>query len=218
MIPEWSEAIARSLLLCLKQRDPYSYGHSLRVAYHARFLAEAAGLNEYQQLVIEFASLFHDLGKIGISDKILLKPGKLTEDEEEIMREHPAKSAELLTPLDHIPFFRSTLPGVKHHHERMDGKGYPDGIHGENIPLSARIILIADTYDAMTTTRPYRTRLQDAVAYAELKRFAGVQFDEHLVDIFVHTHPAWSIEVASNAPYEELIEPFRIGKRLKKTA
>jgi HD-GYP domain-containing protein (c-di-GMP phosphodiesterase class II) len=119
------------------------------------------------------------------------KTRRLTESEEAIMRTHPIKSVEILQPLAQIPFFRNTLPGVRHHHERVDGAGYPDGIAGDNIPLTAKILLIADTFDAMTTTRPYRKGLDFAFAYKELKQFSGRQFDTHLVQIFLQAHPKW---------------------------
>jgi HD-GYP domain-containing protein (c-di-GMP phosphodiesterase class II) len=154
-------------------------------------LAKAAGLNEYEQKVIEFSSMFHDLGKLGIPDTILLKPGRLTPQEESIMRLHPVKSAEIIQPLTQVPFFKATLPGIRHHHERMDGLGYPHGVSGDQIPLNARIILIADTFDAMTTTRPYRKGLDRDIAYKELKNFAGRQFDPQLVQTFLKAHPAW---------------------------
>jgi HD-GYP domain-containing protein (c-di-GMP phosphodiesterase class II) len=190
-IPDWAYSVARSLLQAMKERDPYTYGHCCRVARNARLLAQAAGLNEYEQRVIEFSSMFHDLGKMGIPDQILLKPGRLTLDEQRIMREHPIKSAEIIQPLSNVPFFRSCLPGVKHHHERIDGRGYPDRIGGEEIPLGARIILIADTFDAMTTTRPYRKGLPFELGYKELQQFAGRQFDTQLVDVFCQAHPKW---------------------------
>lgn len=190
-IPDWAHWVAKSLLHALKERDPYTYGHCRRVARNARLLAKAAGLDEYQQQIIETASMFHDLGKIGIPDSILLKPGRLTAEEAMIMREHPIKSAEIVTPLSRVQFFRNCLPGIRHHHERMDGRGYPDRIAGENIPLTARIILIADTFDAMTTTRPYRKGLDFEIAYRELKQFSGRQFDPQLAKIFTEAHPKW---------------------------
>ena len=188
---EWTISVARALLQALRERDPYTYGHCRRVARNAALLAQSAGLNPMEAQIVEYASMFHDLGKMGIPDSILLKPGRLTEQEEAIMRLHPVKSAEILQPLSHIQFFRSTLPGVRAHHERIDGRGYPDGLQGDNIPLIARIILIADTFDAMTTTRPYRKGMADEIAYKELRTFAGRQFDKHLVDIFVKAHPTW---------------------------
>ena len=210
-IPDWAYTVTQSLLQALKERDPYTYGHCRRVARNAALLAHAAGLNEYEQRVIEFSSLFHDLGKIGIPDSILLKPGRLTAEEQSIIRIHPIKSAEILAPLNNIPFFKATLPGVRHHHERMDGLGYPDGVMGDQIPLSARIILIADTFDAMTSTRPYRKGLPLDVAYRELRQFAGRQFDTQLVKTFLDAHPGWgTLE-------EEITEEF-VATNFKRAA
>jgi HD-GYP domain-containing protein (c-di-GMP phosphodiesterase class II) len=190
-LPDWVHQTARSLMEALRLRDPYTYGHCRRVARHARLLAKAAGLSEWEQQKVEYAALFHDLGKIGIPDRVLLKEGKLTPDEAAIIREHPVKSVEIIQPLARIPFFESTIPGVLHHHERIDGCGYPYGLSGDDIPVIARIILIADTYDAMTTTRPYRKGLGDDFAYKELKKFAGRQFDPQLVKVFLQAHPTW---------------------------
>ncbi len=201
-MPEWARTMAMTLLRALRERDPYTYGHCRRVSRQARLLAQAAGLSEQQQAVIEFASMFHDLGKIGIPDSILLKPQRLSEEEEEIMRLHPIKSAEIIQPLTSIPFFEALLPGILHHHERIDGLGYPFGIKGGEIPIEARVILIADTFDAMTTTRPYRKGLTEEIAYKELKTFAGRQFDEQLVKTFLQAHPTWG------AIEEEISEAF----------
>ena len=201
-IPKWAELISQALLQSLKERDPYTYGHCRRVARNARLLAKAAGLTEEQQAIIEYSSLFHDLGKIGIPDRVLLKPDRLNEEEEAIMREHPIKSVEIIQPLVSLPFFNSMVPGIRHHHERIDGGGYPDGMQGEHIPLHARIILIADTFDAMTTTRPYRKGRAEEFAYKELMQFSGRQFDPQLVQIFLKAHPTWDkIE-------EEITEQF----------
>lgn len=210
-LPEWSTIVVETLLKALKERDPYTYGHCRRVGHLARQLAQAAGLNEYEQHLVEYSSLFHDLGKIGIPDDILLKPARLTEEEEKIMRLHPVKSAEIISPLSRIPFFRSTLPGIKFHHERIDGQGYPHGIAGDHIPLTARIILIADTFDAMTTTRPYRKGLNPEIAYKELKTFSGRQFDPQLVKIFLQAHPTW-------AEIEEEITAEFIAANIKRAA
>lgn len=210
-IPDWAYAVARTLLQGLKERDPYTYGHCRRVARNSRLLAQAVGLNEFEQRVIEFSSMFHDLGKLGIPDHILLKPGRLTEREESIMRAHPLKSVEIIQPLSHIPFFRSTVPGVRHHHERIDGAGYPDGLAGDRIPLTARIILISDTFDAMTTTRPYRKGLAHEIAYKELRQFSGRQFDPHLVKAFLEAHPTWG------TLDEEITEEF-VATKFKRVA
>jgi HD-GYP domain-containing protein (c-di-GMP phosphodiesterase class II) len=190
-IPEWAFSVSKALMNALRERDPYTYGHCRRVARNARLLAQAAGLSEWEQRVVEFSSLFHDLGKMGVPDQILLKPGRLTRDEMAIMMAHPVKSALIVEPLAPVRLFRDLLPGIRHHHERVDGKGYPDGVVGVEIPLTARVILIADTYDAMTSTRPYRKGLDPDIAYKELKQFAGRQFDTQLVSIFLKAHPHW---------------------------
>ena len=190
-IPEWAEAVCKSLMTALRERDPYTFGHCMRVARHARLLAKAAGLDEDLQRLVQYASLFHDLGKLGIPDAILLKPGRLNPREEAIMRSHPVRSVEILAPLTQVPLFQSTLPGIRYHHERIDGQGYPDGIQGMDIPLVARIIVIADTFDAMTTNRPYRSALAEEQAYRELKQFAGRQFDRELGKVFLKAHPTW---------------------------
>lgn len=210
-IPDWAAAMAQALLQALKERDPYTYGHCRRVARNARLLAQAAGLSEQEQRVIEYSSMFHDLGKIAIPDSILLKPGKLTPHEEEVMKEHPIKSAEIVQPLSIIPFFKSMLPGILHHHERIDGRGYPHRIAGDKIPFHARLILIADTYDAMTTTRPYRKGRGNEYAYKELRQFSGRQFDSQLVQIFLKAHPTWG-EIE-----EEITEEF-VSTRFRRAA
>lgn len=210
-IPDWAEKVTMSLLQALKERDPYTYGHCRRVARNARLLAQAAGLNEYEQKVVEYSSVFHDLGKIAVPDSVLLKPGRLTPEEQAVIRIHPVKSAEILQPLSNIPFFRALLPGIRHHHERQDGKGYPDQISGERIPLVARLILIVDTYDAMTTSRPYRKGLTPEIAYKELQQFSGRQFDEKLVKVFCEAHPGW------NEFEEEITEEF-VAANFKRAA
>lgn len=189
--PEWVPQVAQSLMASLRERDPYSYGHCRRVARNARLLAKAAGFTDEQTRVIEYSALFHDLGKMGIPDSILLKVGKLSEEEERIMQSHVTRSIEILQPLSSIPFFRATLAGVRHHHERIDGLGYPDKLVGDEIPLVARLIVIVDTFDAMTTNRPYRKKLPSEIAYAELNKFAGRQFDPQLVKVFIESHKHW---------------------------
>ena len=210
-VPDGAEDITRALLYALKERDPYTYAHCRRVARHARLLAAAAGLNARDQKIVEYSSLFHDIGKIGIPDAVLLKPGRLSPEEEDLIRAHPVKSAEIIQPLAQLPLFKSTISGIKHHHERVDGGGYPFGIAGEEIPLTARIILIADTFDAMTTTRPYRKGLTHEIAYKELQIFSGRQFDSHLVKVFLQAHPTWG------ALEDEITEEF-ISGIIKKAA
>ena len=191
-IPTWSLEVAKTIMETVRVKDPATYEHCIRVSRGSRLLAKAAGLDELDQKIVEFAGLFHDVGKIGIPDDILLKPSKLTDAEYEIMKSHPEKSVQILTPLGSGEFFRRLLPGVLHHHERYDGRGYPNHVSGEAIPLVSRVILVADTYDAMTEDRAYRKGLSTEVAYKELRDFAGRQFDPRLVQIFLEAHPSFS--------------------------
>ncbi len=191
-VPEGALEIARTIMAAVRARDRETHDHCVRVSRGARHLAKAAGLSDFEQMVVEFVGLFHDIGKIGVPDHILLKPGKLTPEEMEIMKEHPRLSARILEPLAHIEFFGRLIPGVLHHHERYDGAGYPEGVKGDAIPLPARIVLIADTFDAMTADRAYRKGLPAEVAYKELRDFAGSQFDPHLVKIYLEAKPKWN--------------------------
>lgn len=191
-IPTWTLDVAKTIMETVRAKDPATYEHCIRVSRSARLLAKAAGLDEMDQRIVEFAGLFHDIGKIGVPDSILLKPAKLTEAEFNVMKSHPEKSVQILTPLTAIEFYQRLIPGVLHHHERYDGKGYPACLKGEEVPLTARLILVVDTFDAMTETRAYRKGLPDEVAYRELKDFAGRQFDPHLVKIFLEARPTWT--------------------------
>jgi HD-GYP domain-containing protein (c-di-GMP phosphodiesterase class II) len=194
-IPDWTLASARSIMRTVELKDPETASHCVRVGRGSRLLAQAAGLDQYMQKLCEFAGLFHDIGKIGVPDEILFKPAKLTEEEYNRMKEHPELSVEALKPLAEVsPFVRDLLPGVRHHHERFDGRGYPVGKMGDAIPLEARIILIADTFDAMTATRAYRKGLPPEAAYAELELHAGRQFDPRLVKVFLEAQPRWTRE------------------------
>lgn len=192
-IPAWANNTALSLMQTLSYVDPVTYEHCCRVAALSRKLAVSAGLNEYEQAVAEYSGLFHDLGKIGISNEIIAKPGKLDPKEIDIMRNHPIISENILKPLaEKDSFFRQLTAPVRGHHERVDGEGYPDRILGDKINLFSRIILIVDTYDAMSQTRSYRKGLPNEVVYAELKRCSGTQFDSQLVKMFLDAHKFWS--------------------------
>lgn len=184
-------SIIQALLQALRERDAYTYSHSIRVSRLARFLAQSAGLSSDHQQIIEISALLHDLGKIGIPDQILLKPAKLTPEEQDFMRLHPKKGIEILKPLSDFTLFQAIIPGILCHHERVDGLGYPFGLKEEEIPIDARIILIADTFDAVTTTRPYRQALSTEIAFQELQKYSGVQFDAELVRIFIEALPSW---------------------------
>jgi putative nucleotidyltransferase with HDIG domain len=172
----------RAIIMSLEEKDSYTHGHSIRVAEYSVLLAEEIKLSEVEVREVELSALFHDIGKIGIPDNVLLKPARLTRAEFEIMKSHPVRSARILEKISPL---RNLIPGIKYHHERYDGLGYPDGLKGENIPLYARMILIADTFDAMTSTRPYRLALDKEIAFEELRRCAGTQFDPGLVESFI---------------------------------
>lgn len=176
------EMAAKTILKALDCKDAYTYGHSMRVAYFAISLGKEMGLTEEELYDLELSALFHDIGKIGVPDSVLLKPSRLTEDEFLAMKSHPSKSYEILKEFTH---FEKVATYAKHHHERYDGRGYPDGLKGEDIPLFSRIILIADTFDAMTSSRPYRKGLEYDVAFAELLEFSDSQFDGKLVKHFI---------------------------------
>jgi putative nucleotidyltransferase with HDIG domain len=187
-VPAWSYEVAQSLLQSLNAVDPLTYQHCLRVGQLSRFLAKSAGLNEYEQKVAEFSGLFHDIGKMGVPQDIIAKPGKLEAKELDIMKTHPVISEQIVKPLAQNPFFEHLLAPIRGHHERMDGDGYPDKKNGDNIPLIARVILVVDTYDAMSQNRAYRKGLPNEIVYAELKRCSGTQFDPQLVRIFLEAH------------------------------
>ena len=178
---EFCEMAVRAILHALDCKDHYTYGHSTRVAHYALLLGREVGLEKEDLYHLEMAALFHDIGKIAIPDALLLKSSRLNQDEFQIMKSHPIKSAEIL---EGFKPFEKIAKYVKHHHERYDGRGYPDGLKGEEIPLFSRLILIADTFDAMTSTRPYRKGLNYDVAFSELKTFSGAQFDPALVEHF----------------------------------
>ncbi len=172
----------RSLAEAIDAKDSYTRGHSDRVADYAEALARRIELKSDMLNAVRCAGYLHDTGKIGIPDAILLKPGKLTDEEYRQIMSHPVLSHKIIEPVD-FPY--DVKPLVRHHHERMDGSGYPDGLKGDQIPLGARIIGIADAYEAMTSDRPYRKALSREAAVAELKRCAGTQFDSRLVNAFI---------------------------------
>lgn len=169
----------RALADALDAKCDYTAGHSLRVSRISVLIAKTLGLREDDLRDVELGGILHDIGKIGVPESILWKPSKLTPEEREIMREHPLKSAQIIGELRGL---RRARDFVKHHHEFFDGSGYPDGLSGENIPLGARIILVSDAYDAMTTDRPYRQAVGHEKAIDELKEMSGTQFDPNIVE------------------------------------
>ena len=166
----------------LDARDGYTQGHSNRVSLYAMALARELGLPEDEVENIRNVALLHDIGKIGIPDSILNKPAKLTEEEYGMMKQHPSVGGEILKEIDTIPGIEI---GARYHHERYGGGGYPEGLQGENIPYIARIIAVADAYDAMTSNRVYRKHLSDEDVILELERCAGTQFDPSIAQVAV---------------------------------
>ncbi len=166
--------------LCV--RDAYTGGHTSRVEKYSLQIAKACGYSKRAMEQLKTAAFLHDIGKIGIPDSILNKQGRLTNEEYEIIKSHSAMGAQILSNVDSL---KKVANIVKYHHERPDGKGYPDGLRGDAIPRDAAILAIADTYDAMTTDRPYRKGLSKAEAIAELEKYKGQQFDLDLSDIFI---------------------------------
>ena len=166
----------------LDAKDPYTHGHSLRVTMYSLILAKKLNLDDNMLEEIETAGLLHDIGKIGIPQNIHCKPGKLTDEEFAVMKSHPDQAAKMLMGIKKLTVVSNWL---RCHHERWDGNGYPYGMKGEEIPLSGRIIALADTYDAMTSTRSYRQALSHETAIEEIKRCSGSQFDPVLAELFI---------------------------------
>lgn len=180
-----SDTVISSLANAIEAKDEYTEGHNERVSNYAVQLARAAGLSEKEQEIIKMAGILHDIGKIGIPDSILNKKSGLDNIEFENILTHPKKGEKILKPLHSL---REVRDVVLYHHERYDGRGYPNGLKGSEIPLFARILSIADSYDAMTTTRSYRKALSKQEATTELKKHAGRMWDAKLVEIFIeHT-------------------------------
>ncbi|NOZ84777.1 MAG: response regulator [Deltaproteobacteria bacterium] len=172
----------QSFAHALEAKDPYTHGHSDRVAEYSEAVAKGLQFSLKETEIIRQAAVLHDIGKLGMRFEELNKPQKLTAEEYQMFKQHPTMGRRILEP---IAFLSDIVPLVYHHHEKFDGSGYPEGLAGQDIPLGARILAVADTYDAMTTDRPYRKALPHKVAISELKRFAGTQFDPMVVGIFL---------------------------------
>ena len=176
------EQTAESLASAIDAKDRYTHGHSTRVASISRQIAERAGLPEKECRQIYFSALLHDVGKIGVPDVIINKEGRLTDEEFEYIRQHPILGYQILSSIRQSP---ELSVGAHYHHERYDGKGYPDGLKGEEIPETARIIAVADAYDAMTSSRSYRKELSDENTKEELRKGMGAQFDPKYAQIML---------------------------------
>lgn len=174
--------MVRTLAETIEKRDPYTGNHTKRVVDYSLAIAQGLGLPEEYHVRLELAAALHDIGKLGVRDDVLLKNGPLTNEEFVHMKKHPTYGEEILK---HIKHLEDVVPGVKYHHERCDGKGYPYGLKGDEIDITARIIAVADSFDAMTTDRPYRKALSLDVAFNELIKFSGTQFDAEVVEAFL---------------------------------
>jgi putative two-component system response regulator len=175
-------AAIKALASAVDAKDPYTARHSRVVTRLALLLADAIQLSSEERYVLELSAWMHDVGKIGVPDSILTKPGSLTKEEFGVMMAHPVKGGEIVGEIEELG---RVADAIRHHHERVDGNGYPDGLRGEAIPLASRIILIADAFEAMTADRSYRRGLDRKAALRELQEHAGAQFDADLVDVFV---------------------------------
>lgn len=199
----------RAISNALDTKDSYTNGHSLRVTLYSMILAKELNLDNTYLEDIEIAGLLHDIGKIAMPKNILCKNGRLTDEEFFVMKSHPARGEKIVINIKKLHIIAEW---VKSHHEKYDGTGYPDGLKGEEIPLPGRIIALADTYDAMTSTRPYRTALSHEVAMSEIKRCAGTQFDPKLAELFVKLSD--KIDAARKNPEEYYKQYSLLGKNI----
>jgi putative nucleotidyltransferase with HDIG domain len=186
-----------SFILAIEAKDRYTQGHSKRVAEYSGLMAEKLGLSQEDKANLIYAAQLHDIGKIGISEQLLNKPGRLNMVEYETIKTHPSKGVKILEPLD---FLGHLLPVVESHHEWFDGSGYPKGLAREKIPFLARIIAVCDTFDAMTSDRSYRKPLSLKIAVQEIKDGSGTQFDPQVVSAFITI-------------FNDLLEPQMLARR-----
>lgn len=169
----------RMLAAAIDEKDPYTRGHSGRVAKYSLLIAQQLGLSTEELDKIRIAALLHDVGKIGVDDRVLKKPGALTPEEFDLMKQHTVKGANIMRPVAQL---KEMLPGIELHHEQIDGRGYPYAMKGPDIPLMARIIAVADTLDAMTTNRPYQSAMEIDYALGKIRALTGTKFDDKVVD------------------------------------
>lgn len=174
--------MTKALAQAIEAKDPYTHGHSERVMEYAVQIAQKLDLPEEEKELLKYAAMLHDIGKIGVRGIVLNNPNGLTNEEYDEIKKHPAVGEGIIQPIELLQPIR---PFIKHHHEWYNGKGYPDGLSGENIPLGARILAVADAYDAMKSDRPYRKALTEETAIQELKRGSSTQFDPKIVEIFL---------------------------------
>jgi putative nucleotidyltransferase with HDIG domain len=176
---------SQALVQSLEKRDPCMAGHTKRVVFISETIARYLHLPPEEKEKLKIAALLHDIGKIGIKEEILAKEGKLTASEYNAIQQHPLIGVAIIGKNDQL---KDVIPGMCYHHERTDGNGYPEGLKDTNIPLLARIIAVADAYDAMTTNRPYQKALSKDGAISEIKRCSGIQFDQEVVQAFIQAY------------------------------
>jgi putative nucleotidyltransferase with HDIG domain len=184
---------AQALSDAIEAKDAYTAGHTRRVLFYSTAMGKQLGLGLPDMENLRLSALLHDIGKIGVDDLILRKPGRLDETEQKRMEQHTLIGPKIL---ENIKQMHSVIPGIRHHHEEYDGTGYPLGLKGEEIPLIARIIAVADCFDAMTTDRPYRKGLSVQIALDELRKMSGSQFDGTVVEAFYRAHQQGDLEEA----------------------
>jgi putative nucleotidyltransferase with HDIG domain len=175
----------RALAAAIDAKDPYTRGHSERVARYSSAIAKEMGLPAEDVRNVRLSALLHDVGKIGVDDRIIRKPTALTDEEFELMKAHPAKGAAIM---ETIPQLAAIIPGMKYHHEKWEGGGYPEGLKGEQIPMQARIVAVADAFDAMTTTRPYQKAMEVGYVLERLREMASKRFDITVIEALIRSH------------------------------
>lgn len=185
----------RMIATAIDAKDPYTRGHSERVCSYSLAIGKELGLSNTEMEEIRVSAMLHDVGKIGIDDRVLRKPTALNEDEFAMIKSHPFKGAQIMEP---VPQLKKIIPGIKYHHENWGGGGYPDGLKGESIPLIARIIAIADTFDAMTTDRPYQKAMSPKYAAEKIRSLTGKRFDPKVVDAFLKAFEKGEIDASKN--------------------
>jgi HD-GYP domain-containing protein (c-di-GMP phosphodiesterase class II) len=207
-----TRVVMEGLADALERRDPYTYRHSIQVTEHVRtILGAMPQIPRPTAEAIIAAAHVHDLGKVGSQDGSLKKPGALSSQERQELEQHPAIGADIVSPLE---AYRQSVDMIRHHHERWDGTGYPDGLQGERIPLGARIIAVADAFDAMTSDRVYRAALSVDEAIAELRKGRGTQFDPQIVDLFETAIANRSASASSPVEPESVHVPAAPARRV----
>jgi HD-GYP domain-containing protein (c-di-GMP phosphodiesterase class II) len=183
-----NESFFTTLAATLDARDPYTAGHSERVAHYAVEIGKRANMTREQITILKKTGLLHDIGKIAMPDSILLKDGRLTDEEFTMIKQHPRRGEEILLQIEPKEIMAHFIPGVRSHHERIDGLGYPDGLSGNSIPTNGRILAVADAFDAMTSDRPYRKGMSKEKALSILQQGKETQWDSTFVDYLVDWH------------------------------